>query len=75
MIVRGFPVADFEQRAADLSVMYPSFVSDYRSANVVALKNQRNETSTEELRQAMVYYRSLFDQLLGKVEVKEVMKE
>ena len=72
MIVRGFPVADFDQRAADLSVMYPSFVSDYRSANAVALKNQRNETTTEELRQAMVYYRSLFEQLLGKVEVKEV---
>jgi len=39
------------------------------------LKNQRNETSTEELRQAMVYYRSLFDELLGKVEDKEVMEK
>ena len=72
MINRGFPVADFEQRAADLSVMYPNFVSNYRNANAVALKNQRNETSTEELRQAMVYYRSLFEELLGKVEDKKV---
>ena len=72
MIARGFPVADFEQRTADLSVMYPDFISNYRNANVIALKNQRNEASTEELRQAMVYYRSLFEELLGTVEVKEV---
>lgn len=72
MIGRGFPVADFEQRAADLSVMVPNFVSNYRNANAIALKNQRNEASTEELRQAMVYFRSLFEELLGKVEVKEV---
>ena len=72
MITRGFPVADFEQRAADLSVMYPEFVSNYRNAHDIAIKNQSNGTSTEELRQAMVYYRSLFDELLGKVEVKQV---
>jgi len=76
MIGRGFPVADFEQRAADLSVMFPNFVSNYRNANVIALKNQRNETSTEELRQAMVYYRSMFEELLGEVEdKKEVMEK
>lgn len=75
MISRGFPVTDFEQRAADLSVMVPNFVSNYRNANAIVLKNQRNETSTEELRQAMVYYRSLFDELLGKVEDKEVMEK
>jgi len=72
MIARGFPVADFEQRAADLSVMYPEFVSNYRSAYDIALKNQRNGASTEELRQAMVYYRSLFEELLGTVEANEV---
>jgi hypothetical protein len=69
MIARGFPVADFEQRAADISVMYPDFVANYRNANAIVLKNQRNETTTEELRQAMVYYRSLFEELLGTVEV------
>ncbi len=72
MIARGFPVADFEQRAADLSVMYPEFVPNYRSAYDIALTNQRNGASTEELRQAMVYYRSLFKELLGTVEVNEV---
>jgi hypothetical protein len=75
MIARGFPVADFEQRAADLSVLYPNFVSNYRNAYAIALKNQNNETSTEDLRQAMVYYRSLFEELLGTMEVKEVEAE
>jgi len=72
MVARGFPVADFEQRAADLSVMVPNFVSNYRNANAIALKNQSKEASTEELRQAMVYYRSMFEELLGTKEVKEV---
>lgn len=71
MIARGFPVADFEQRAADLSVMYPNFVPDFRSAHEIALKNQQNQSSTEELRQAMVYYHSLYEQLLGTIASKE----
>jgi len=71
MVARGFPVADIEQRAADLSVMYPNFVPNYRNAYAIALKNQHNEASTEELRQAMVYYHSLFEELLGTVEAKE----
>jgi len=75
MIARGFPVADFEQRASDLSVMYPEFVSNYRNANAIALKNQSSGSSTEELRQAMVYYRSLYNELLGTVEVNEVEAE
>lgn len=72
MIIRGFPVADFEQRAADLSVMAPDFVSNYRSAQKIALKNQNNEATTEDLRQAMVNYRSLFDELLGKADVEKI---
>jgi hypothetical protein len=75
MIARGFPVADFEQRAADLSVMVPDFVSNYRSAHAIALRNQNYESSTEDLRQAMIYYRSLFEELLGIMEVKEVEAE
>lgn len=67
MIARGFPVADFDQRAADLSVLYPNFVPNYREANTIATKNQEGTASTEDLRQAMVYYHSLFDQLLGTV--------
>ncbi len=73
MVARGFPVADFEQRAADLSVLYPDFVPNYRNAHAIALKNQSDGASTEDLRQAMVYYRSLFDELLGAAEVDEIV--
>jgi len=71
MIARGFPAADFEQRAADLSVLYPEFVPNYRNAYAIAMKNQEDGSSTEELRQAMVYYHSLFGELLGPVQIKE----
>jgi len=66
MQVRAYPVSDFEQRASDLSVNYPDFVSNYRAARVIALKNKENQADTEELRQAIIYYRSLFEQLLEK---------
>ena len=64
MMESGFPVADFEQRAADISVMHPGVVSDYRAAHEIAMNNERGEASTEDLRQAMVHYRSLFEDLL-----------
>ena len=64
MRLRAYPVSDFEQRAADISVSYPTLVSNYRAARVIALKNQEHQSDTEELRQAMIYYRSLFDELL-----------
>lgn len=64
MQLRAYPISDFEQRAADVSVSYPTLVSDYRAARVIALKNQEHQADTEELRQAMIYYRSLFDGLL-----------
>ena len=64
MQVRDYPVSDFEQRAADVSVSYPALVSNYRAARVIALKNKQQQADTEELRQAMLYYRSLFDELL-----------
>ncbi len=72
MIARGFPVADFEQRAADLSVLYPEFVPDYRNAYAIALRNQNDGTSTEDLRKAMIYYHSLFEELLGIERTKEL---
>jgi hypothetical protein len=65
MVARGFPVSDFEQRTEDISVFYPSFVSNYRNAYAIAHKNQSSGASTEELRQSIVYYRSMFDVLLG----------
>lgn len=66
---RAYPVSDFEQRAADLSVTYPDLVSNYRAAHKIAQKHETGEANTEELREAMIHYRSLFDELLGpKVE-------
>jgi hypothetical protein len=73
MRVRGYPVEDFEQRAAgsprrvsiaDLSVDHPRLVRDYRAARAVASANDRSEAGTEDLRQALVHYRSLFEELL-----------
>src|SRR5690349_6476938 len=64
MQLRAYPISDFEQRAADVSVSYPALVSNYRAARVIALKNEQHQADTEELRQAMIYYRSLFEELL-----------
>ena len=61
---RGYPVDDFDQRAADLSVDHPQVVDDYRAAHAIAARNERSEASTEDLRQALVHYRSLFEELL-----------
>ena len=67
MLARGYPMSDFEQRAADLSVGYPHIVSNYRAAHQIALRHQQGQATTEDLRQAMIYYRSLFDDLLEPV--------
>ena len=64
MKTRGYPVSDFEQRAADISVDHPRVVENYRSAHDIALRLGRGEASTEELRTAMIHYRSLFDELV-----------
>jgi hypothetical protein len=64
MKLRNYPIADFDQRAADISVKYPALVSNYRAARVIAIKNMDNSADTEELRNAMIHYRSLFDELL-----------
>ncbi len=61
---RGYPMSDFEQRAADISVDHPRVVDNYRAAHVIALRHQKGEASTEDLRNAIIYYRSLFDDLL-----------
>jgi hypothetical protein len=65
MTLRDYPISDFDQRAADISVKYPALVSNYRAARAIAIKNTDQKASTEELRQAMIYYRSLFDELVG----------
>jgi FtsZ-interacting cell division protein ZipA len=63
---RGYPMADFEQQAADLSVQYPHVVDNYRKAHAIAEQDQRGSASTEDLRKAMQYYRSLFEDVLGQ---------
>ena len=64
MVRRGYPMADFEHRAADISVEHPSVVEAYRCARAIAVRDQAGQASTEELRQAVMYYRTLFDELL-----------
>ncbi|HKT85719.1 MAG TPA: hypothetical protein VJQ77_06520 [Novosphingobium sp.] len=61
---RGYPVADFEQRSADLSVDHGDVVQNYRAGHTIALRHARGEASTEDLRQAMIHYRALFDDLI-----------
>ena len=62
---RGYPMADFDQRIEDISVNYPVVVQNYRSARDIFVRHSSGRASTEDLRQAMVYYRSLFEELLG----------
>jgi len=64
----GYPLADFEQSAADLSVDHPHVVENYRAANRIAQRGQGSAVSTEELREALVHYRALFEDLLGSDE-------
>ncbi len=71
MQTRGYPVTDFDQRAADISVDHPLVVENYRSAHAVALRLGRGEASTEDLRTAMIHYRSLFDELVQAQTVKD----
>lgn len=61
---RGYPMGDFEQRAEDLSVDHPQVVTNYREGHALALRSDRGEADTENLRQAMVHYRELFEDLL-----------
>jgi hypothetical protein len=68
MSTRGYPVSDFEQRAADISVDHPLVLENYRAAHQSALLQTRGQASTEDLRQAMIHYRTLFEELVGEPE-------
>jgi hypothetical protein len=61
---RGYPMGDFDRRAADISVDHPAVVDHYRAAQAIAVREERGEADTEELRKAVVHYRALFDELL-----------
>jgi hypothetical protein len=79
MRARGYPVADFEQRVADISVHHPRVVHNYRIARDIAERNRKGEATTEDLRQALVAYRDLFVDLLeeepSRKDKQQVMKE
>jgi hypothetical protein len=65
MNARGYPVTDFDQQAADLSVDHPVVVQNYRAAHEIAVRNRAAPVSTEDMRQAMIHYRHLFEELVS----------
>ena len=69
MSARGYPVSDFEQRAADISVDHPTVLENYRAAHQTALRQAQGQASTEDLRQAMIHYRTLFQELVAEPEL------
>jgi hypothetical protein len=79
MTTRGYPMTDFETQAADISVDHPRVVGNYREAHQIARQSESGQATTEDLRRAMVCYRALFEELVGKRVVtsryEEVHKE
>ena len=72
MLKRGYPMGDFERRAADISVDHPAVVDNYRAAQAIVVRDGRGEADTEDLRKAVVHFRALFNELL---EVDGATKE
>jgi hypothetical protein len=72
---RGYPVDDFEQRAADISVEHPDLVEKYRTADGIARASERGEASTEDLRHSVRHYRALFVELLELDDEDDVMRD
>ncbi len=66
---QGYPMTDFEQLSADISVHHPVVVENYREAHAIALRQSRGEASTEDLRQALIHYRTLFDDLVSEEQM------
>jgi len=75
MQAMGYPIGDFEQRAADISVDHPRVVEHYRSARRIAQANERGEAGTEDLREAMLHYRELFEDLLQTGSRQDAQEE
>jgi hypothetical protein len=71
---RGYPVEDFEERASIVSVDHPNIVHEYRAAHGISLANDNDRASTEDLREAMLHYRSLFDELLEVGQVDQASR-
>ena len=75
MAERGYPVEDFEQRAADISVDHPQVVENYRVGHRLAQESANGSDSTEDLRQAMRHYRALFEELVEPAADGPTMRE
>jgi hypothetical protein len=69
MSAEGYPVLDFQQRTADISVEHPAVVEHYREGHQIALRHAQGRASTEDLRKAMIHYRTLFDDLVSQPEL------
>jgi hypothetical protein len=69
MSTRGYPVGDFEQRAADISVDHPLVLENYRAAHRTAVLQTQGQANTEDLRQAMIHFRRLFEELVNEPEM------
>jgi hypothetical protein len=65
MSQRGYPLGDFEQQAGDLSVDHPRVIENYRLAHAIADRQRRGQAGTEDLREAIIQYRALYEELLG----------
>jgi hypothetical protein len=72
LATRGYPVSDFEQRAADISVDHPRVLENYRTAHEIALRQTKGQANTEDLRQAMIHYRTLFGELVSEPETVQM---
>lgn len=68
MTARGYPVKDFDQVTADISVDHPTVVQHFRTAHDIAVRHERGEGDTEDLRNAMINYRALFEELVTSGE-------
>ena len=75
MKTRGYPVEDFEQGVADISVDFPDLVVDYRGLHLIATRGDKEEVSTEEMRKAMVHARALFENLVKNERNVEELDE
>jgi hypothetical protein len=69
MNMTTYPVSDFEQRAADISVDHPLVLENYRKAHEIAVRQTQGQANTEDLRQPMIQYRSLFEELVREPEL------
>jgi hypothetical protein len=72
---RGYPIDDFDQRAADISVDHPKVVGNYRAAHTLYLSQEKGGIGTEDQRQAFVHYRALFEELLETNKGKDKSEE